>query len=971
MATKAQLLLLARARKRKAEAEGTATPMPAGHADAPEAFAAASADSQKLQGGPGVEPEQDLISQIMGVADYADNTGAITADGFTRGAAALLGAPVDLINQAPVLANMIPGVEGVRPFSEKPFGGSQSINEALHLGGAIPGAPDPQDALQSILQRVGFEVGASAIPVGGALTAAARVGKEGAKRIPGLAGMFVEPAAVAPAHFVGKELAAATAAGTGAGAANEFVGADQFDDNFWSDFVGSLAGLGTYSVGKAVLGAGGNLVSAATGSPKFLDDVAGREVADRIINNSTRMADTAARAGGQIDTQSLASQLRRPAPVEEAVPGYQANIGDRSMDPGLQTFAFNQDAVSPGASNARRVSNETAVNDRIASFDPGGDPAQFRADLEAARDARIAGAETAAADAGGEFERLIQSLSPSSPYAEDRGAAVRGGLANAERAASEVERDVWGDIHGTVDPAPLATRFEEATSGLPLARRQIVADLEAALGIPAGFEGPVDIQEITALRSRLTTDQRNARRGPQPDENRANVIGRYLDELETFMTSDAVPVETQQRVDLARGVTRDVNERFNRPNDPLSAVLSTKEGRPDIPDSSAARRFVQPDSAQASNIDRLLAETDLTSQAVSTRRAIKDEILSDIQERGLLGRPDQLEEHLNSFSRVFDRFPDLREELTQAAGVGRSAAATRRSADELRRDLTTPGRSAMANYLKFADESAAEAIRTVTSSPRPREAARELLDAAGGSADARRNARSALWMEVQRRGWLQAPGMTGETRWSGKRLRDVFAEPKVNAVAQELWADNPSDLESIRQVFEALAQAEGSTRARAVGSSGTSQSLSGKFDPSLSAASIASRARSVTRGVLSPTVAAVDVIATWLRGRAAQVQSRAIDTIASAVVNNPDLAADLLEKYNPADYAARRRLVTQKYGVRATQLLNLLDEAHAESEGQDPLVNAILRESPADARPDVSDESLVRVVMENKGDHRG
>ena len=101
------------------------------------------------------------------------------------------------------------------------------------------------------------------------------------------------------------------------------------------------------------------------------------------------------------------------------------------------------------------------------------------------------------------------------------------------------------------------------------------------------------------------------------------------------------------------------------------------------------------------------------------------------------------------------------------------------------------------------------------------------------------------------------------------------------------------------------------------------------------------------------------------------MQSRAIDTIASAVVNNPDLAADLLEKYNPADYAARRRLVTQKYGVRATQLLNLLDEAHAESEGQDPLVNAILRESPADARPDVSDESLVRVVMENKGDHRG
>ena len=50
---------------------------------------------------------------------------------------------------------------------------------------------------------------------------------------------------------------------------------------------------------------------------------------------------------------------------------------------------------------------------------------------------------------------------------------------------------------------------------------------------------------------------------------------------------------------------------------------------------------------------------------------------------------------------------------------------------------------------------------------------------------------------------------------------------------------------------------------------------------------------------------------------------------------------DLLEEYNPATYAAKRRMITQRYGVRATQVLNLLDEAHA-AEG-DPVMDAVTR----------------------------
>lgn len=41
------------------------------------------------------------------------------------------------------------------------------------------------------------------------------------------------------------------------------------------------------------------------------------------------------------------------------------------------------------------------------------------------------------------------------------------------------------------------------------------------------------------------------------------------------------------------------------------------------------------------------------------------------------------------------------------------------------------------------------------------------------------------------------------------------------------------------------------------------------------------------------------------------------------------MAADLLEEFNPAGFAAMRRMLTQRYGVRAAQIVNLLDDAMA------------------------------------------
>ena len=57
-----------------------------------------------------------------------------TLKGFNVGAVAdIVGAPVDLLNQAPRLLNLLPGEQGFQPISDNPVGGSQSIRNTLNL----------------------------------------------------------------------------------------------------------------------------------------------------------------------------------------------------------------------------------------------------------------------------------------------------------------------------------------------------------------------------------------------------------------------------------------------------------------------------------------------------------------------------------------------------------------------------------------------------------------------------------------------------------------------------------------------------------------------------------------------------------------------------------------------------------------------------------------------------------------------
>ena len=893
-----------------------------------------------------------------------DGLAAALFDGVRQGGAIVAGAPVDLINNAPRLANFLPGVDGVGPISDNPIGGRDTIDELLRGGGLIDDY-QPQGGIERVANRIGEELGSTAVPVGAAVGKALTMPVQAVNSMAAaprslgqsVASSFLQPAAVAPGSLIGREAGYAVGGGMGA----------------------------LTSGASALVGAGRNAMAGATNSPNFADDVASSAVADRIINSSSDMQAQAARlteAGlppSSLTTEQLVQALRSPAAVEDAVPGYRANIADRTQDPGLATLAYNTDAVSPGAASARRVGNETAVNETITGLAPAADPDRFRTDLQAGVDNRIGEALSSQEAAQFAFDDILQAIQPSMREASARGSSIRSALSDAYSGAQDAVRQRYSQIDGDgtlMDPSglvesargvdanlapndakrfrpPEADTIQEMMPGgrNPLRDTGLVNEFNRPVFAENGQSSPrgtgetlpsmpgetigqpgttVPMSDISAIRTGLTDDLRAAQAAGNTQQ--ARVLSKYVDAVDGYLEEN-MSEGLRAALDDARAARRDVGERFERPGTALESVLARRQGGGfALDDSAVPSRIAQPDQGKLTDLRAALSEAGGDPRL---REGLADEVRSSVMQNGLLNKPQALGRYMADRQVLLSEFPELRTQL-QNAGASRTALAeAERVARDTTKRLTTPGRSAEASYLKQVEDPAA-AIRSVTSSPDPRKAVADLV-ATAGTPQAKQDLRSALWEEVKRSGRLQADGMTGETRWNGKRLRALFDDPKFSAVADELWADDPQDLASIKEVFGALAGAEGSTRARAAGSSGTPQALGGGLDPALTASSIASRARSVSRGQLSPTIAGVDILGTWLRRRSAQVQSRAIDAITASVVNNPGMAADLLEKYNPATAAARRQMLTQKYGVRATTLLNIMDEA----ENDDPVLSAI------------------------------
>jgi hypothetical protein len=892
-----------------------------------------------------VQPAADFGAEALRRVGYLSQEAA-------RGVTQMAGAPVDLVNISPMALNLLPGVSGVKPFTDRPFGGSQMMWDGLtaprdilaqDVLGLEGGDGKPKDMFDRVGGRIAQELGAAALPTAGFVSAGNRMGVQGARAmqesarpISRFTGRMVESAAVNPRVFAANELGYAAAAGTGAGLAREMA-PEGWEDA--ADFAGALTGTGVMA-GAQTLGRTVADVSTAVtgrgGSQLVRDEVAGQ---------LGKAGGAPLAPSGAIDTSGLAQTLRTGRSISDVVPGFQATTADVAQNPGLAALEYGRSSGGPntGLYAQRRTANQEAATDAINALRPDATPGAFSEVARGERDARIGAAQERTAAAQQELDTALTKLQ-AVQSGEARGQTVRSALEDAERAARSVEREAWAGVRGEADPADVAARVQAVTDGLPLARRDAVSDLAETLGIPsrllpedevaAAATGAVRVplEEITAMRSRLTTAQRQA--SAAGDADKANIIGQYVDAVDGYLGT----LDIGEALNNARAVSRDLNDRFTRRGTPIADALATRPGGgPARPDSEVARSFVRPDEGQASNIGRLLTETESLPTAPQVRDAIQDQILADVKSQGLLERPDRLEKYLDQYGSVFERFPELKADLGTAAGLRRVADEAKTAQSALTRELGgvdgQPGASSVAKYLAFGDERAPDAMASVVAARDPAKAADELMRFVGDDPKAVEGARAALWGLMEKRTKssgvsTKSPG--GEQPFRFQQLDNFLKDPATRAVAERLYRDNPEHLENLSAISESLRSANFGQTGRAPNTSGTPQGLKGS-EVLPSTETLGSRSFAYARGQVGLPFLALNIGSTMARRATLKGRGKEFQELLDKALLDPKLASALLEQSNPANIKALTRAAKVHLGVRTAFLDDLLTDAEEPS----------------------------------------
>lgn len=916
-----------------------------------------------------------LMSRIMGGARTAIDTSNQALRGLARGTASVAGLPVDAmtfaLNNDSDVQNIL-GLIGLggRKIENPVFGSDynkRAVDSAMDAGtatanltgaGLRPPSAGPQNLFERGISRVGEEVGAMALPVGGAIRAGATMAPEAIQGLPRIARAFVEPASIDAAKFAQREVGTAVGAGLGASGVNEVTRAGGVKEDSIGhavgDIAGALGGAGAVGVARHIGPKIADVFNALRGDPNFANQVSKDAAVERI---SEAYGLPTARLGesGPTNTAPIVDAIENGTRISDTVPGFRESLADRTGNSGIAGLEYSRQASGSGAFAERTRTNIKAVDDAMQRVAPQGTPGAFRGALEERRAGVLQGADDAATTAQQQFEEAAGRLR-SSMHADARGADIRAPLEDALGAARNVEREAWQGIDGQLPAAPLAQRFARVTDGMTESERRVVGDLTGALGTPgrlaprapvpdamsaitgrappAAAADAADLREITSLRSELTTAQRQA--ATQGDGNKARLVGNYIDQIDAHLVEHA-PGQ-QAAIDAARTVSRDLNDRFTRPQTAIAQTLDRQQGLPRVPDSGVPGRFVQPDSGRVADFDALMREAGTDPRA---QGAIRDEILARVERQRT---PEQLDRFVTEHSRVLDRFPDLREEINGMRDLRAGADTAASTQSELRSslgDASTPGTSSVGRYLRYGDEQSTTAMRGVMNAPKPAKAADELLNFAGNGKEAVEGARRTFWDILESQGRSKGEttaNIDGVQPWMPRRVARFLEDPRNKAVAERLYRDDPEHLRNIGKITDALQNVDTRLRARATGSSGTAQGVSQVLSPE----TLQSRLYAYKRGQVSGTFLITSIAAVAGRRGVARAQTEAIGRLVDEALTNPDAAATLLRENNPANRAILARKAKGWIGNEAGTAIDALNDAD-----EDPTMSAVKRKAAA------------------------
>lgn len=459
----------------------------------------------------GLEPGEQPIAPPQGLP-LAANIGS----GINRGLANTLGLPVDLITagintltrtakrqleQSPLGQTILSGpVGGALEGITEPFGGSVELEELFKDFGLVV---DPQTRKGRIIQRVGEEIGAAAVPLG-ALGATARGVQPITK---GITAPLRESIRRAPGTAAALETTAATGAGVAAGLAQEAFPASPGVE-IGAQLVGGAAGsfLPLRAIGQGVRTIKGTFGEAAR-------------------NN---FAKTRAR-------KTLEANIADPVEVERIL------VAQGDDTDSLLTTAQLTDDPGLVALEQQFAKNSAQFNDKIQGISAT-NQAQIEADIDGIFDGAIE-----------ESLKIARKDTPRGATQDQRAALVRESLVNQKDIANAevsalfdavdpddiVVVDVT-DIKTAANDISRLTTKSDNPSDIPQDLVDIVDSLgkppETTLILPPGTrQAPSALEkfnEVRALRSRILNDVRSESKQLAPNRRKIaklRVLQRSVD----------------------------------------------------------------------------------------------------------------------------------------------------------------------------------------------------------------------------------------------------------------------------------------------------------------------------------------------------------------------------------------------------------------------------------------------------------
>lgn len=736
---------------------------------------------------PQAPAESGPWSQFNAPEETGRGGGALPS--LNRVIAEAAGTPVDLAN----LALKYMGL----PVSDRPFGGSASIEEGLAKLGRATSTPmvpeigqEPETGPEYIGRGVGQAAsmlipgyGLARLAASSARPVVAGVGRTIANAPVGTSterfGRFAAPAAT---------LAGELASGAGAGA-GRYMAEQSAPDSEIAGTIGELVGGFTPSLATlaAKYGPSGWVYRGVrAGMTPFTETGAGIR-AGRRLQSLVADKDIAARAA---ETPTI-SELT-PAQRTEDVRLLSLEKAVAQADP----------AKAKELADRAAAAQETLLREARTL---GGDPAETRAFFEARRE-RLDNALVAHVDqARARAQERVAALEPNAS-AEDASRVVRDEFDKAYDVSRRQEDELWSNIPKDVqvNTAPLFERFAKLVNDTPVTGQDDIpayARQFLGQGEAKQLEETVSPATLQRMRSRLLEMERLAYREGRRTEG--STIGKIADDI--LETMNSIPDITGPYA-VARDFTRKLNQTFRE--GPIKALTRTEDSSSFIPEELTLSRLLGSGGVGGGVAERSIMEA--TGESPTARAAIQDYLMRSLRDRAVTAegriKPEAASSWMRRNEALLEQYPDIRKTLTDALAAQTRAEGIEGVQTTISREMRTATETPLGRFL---GGDPTDAVARVFKAENPTEVAVSLRRAAARdtSGKALAGLRGAFVDDLFARARSVTPD--GEV-FSGSVIVDALKNPQQRGAFEAvLGADDLKRLEQIGKEFTALERTRG------------------------------------------------------------------------------------------------------------------------------------------------------------------